>query len=125
MEREIENTYFISLLCYHTRIKNKTSLLSFPDLILDVHWLHSNNGKSNYEVAIATAHNAVWYFNMETGIKSQVAQCEENSILYPSTYFFSALYIYRVNYIIVTSLLFQQSTYISHLLYSTHHYSPN
>ncbi|XP_031568393.1 WD repeat-containing protein 6-like [Actinia tenebrosa] len=68
------------------KIENKTSLLSFPDLILDVHWLHGENGKSN-AVAIATAHNAVWYFNMETGIRSQVAQCEETSILYSAQFF--------------------------------------
>ncbi|KAK3727053.1 hypothetical protein QZH41_012560, partial [Actinostola sp. cb2023] len=73
----------ITTLDNQTRIDVITDIISFPDLILDAHWMHDKTS----QVAIATAHNAVWCVDCQTSKSWLVAQCEENSILCLYEYF--------------------------------------
>lgn len=60
-----------------------TKIFTLRDHILDAHWLSDTNDGSHAQITIATAHNTVWCIDYLSGDKISVAQCEENSILYP------------------------------------------
>lgn len=62
------------------RLEAATDITAFPDLIWDTHWLYSEGVPR--QIAIATAHNAVWCWDWENNVKQLVAQCEEPCILY-------------------------------------------
>ena len=62
-------------------VKAATDIQTFPDLIWDAHWLYSEEDLPKY-IAIATAHNAVWWWDWESNTKQLIAECEEPCILY-------------------------------------------